>query len=131
MGLQDSGQQFIWVARKSKNNEEDWLPDGLEERMKEKGLIIRGWAPQVMIPEHEAVGEFLTHCGWNSTLEAVSAGLPMAIWPVSAEHFYNEKLIIEVLRIGVAVSAQNWLPLVGDCVKKEAIKKAVTQVKVG
>ncbi|XP_002518722.4 uncharacterized protein LOC8288161 [Ricinus communis] len=131
MGLEDSGQQFIWVVKKSKSNEEDWLPDGFEERMKEKGLIIRGWAPQVMILEHKAVGGFVTHCGWNSTLEAVSAGVPMVTWPVSAEQFYNEKLITEVLRIGVAVGAQKWLKLEGDGVKKEAINKAVTQVMVG
>jgi len=52
-----------------------------------KGLIIRGWAPQVLILDHEAVGGFVTHCGWNSALEGISAGLPMVTWPVFAEQF--------------------------------------------
>ena len=45
--------------------------------MEGKGLIIRGWAPQVLILDHEAVGGFVTHCGWNSILEGVTAGVPM------------------------------------------------------
>ena len=69
MGLEASRQQFIWVVRKVKNDEkeeEDWLPKGFEKSMEGKGLIIRGWAPQVLILDHEAVGGFVNHCGWNS-----------------------------------------------------------------
>ncbi|EEF33057.1 hypothetical protein RCOM_1016890 [Ricinus communis] len=62
---------------------------------------------------------------------SMSAGVPVLAWSVSAEQFYYEKLITKVLRIGVVVGAQKWLRLVGDGVKKEAIKKAVTQVMVG
>jgi hypothetical protein len=61
-----------------------------------KGLIIRGWAPQVLILDHEAVGGFVTHCGWNSTLEGVTAGVPMVTWPMFAEQFFNEKLVTQV-----------------------------------
>ena len=134
VGLEASGQQFIWVVKKSKKNGEDgeeWLPEGFEKRMEGKGLIIRGWAPQVLILEHEAIGAFVTHCGWNSTLEAVSAGLPMVTWPIAAEQFYNEKLITEVLKIGLSVGAKKWARLVGDSVKWDAVEKAVKRVMVG
>lgn len=133
MGLEASGQQFIWVVRKDEeeSKNEDWLPDGFEERIKGKGLIIRGWAPQVMILEHEAVGGFVTHCGWNSTLEGISAGLPLVTWPIFAEQFYNEKLVTDVLKIGVGVGVQQWVRLVGDYIKKEAIEKAVREITVG
>ncbi|KAJ4771325.1 Glycosyltransferase [Rhynchospora pubera] len=57
---------------------------------------IRGWAPQVVILDHPAVGGFLTQCGWNSTLEAITAGVPMITWPMNADQFYNEKLVGEV-----------------------------------
>jgi UDP:flavonoid glycosyltransferase YjiC (YdhE family) len=99
MGLEASGQQFIWVVRKEKNGsggKEEWLPQGFEKRMEGKGLIIRGWAPQVLILDHEAVGGFVTHCGWNSTLEGVTAGVPMVTWPMFAEQFFNEKLVNQV-----------------------------------
>ncbi|XP_028781160.1 scopoletin glucosyltransferase-like [Neltuma alba] len=144
MGLEASGQNFIWVVRESKKDKEEegdrdrdrdqdqgWLPEGFEKRMEGKGLIIRGWAPQVLILDHESTGGFVTHCGWNSTLEGVSAGVPMVTWPVSAEQFYNEKLITEVLRIGVAVGVKKWVPLVGDHIEKEAIVKAVKEITEG
>ncbi|TXG54094.1 hypothetical protein EZV62_019350 [Acer yangbiense] len=131
MGLEASRQDFIWVVRKDKKDEEDWLPEGFEKRMEGKGLIIRGWAPQVLILEHEAVGGFVTHCGWNSTLEGVTAGLPMVTWPVSAEQPFNEKLVTEVLKIGVSVGVQECVRLVGEFVKREAIEKAVKEIMVG
>ncbi|GAV69918.1 UDPGT domain-containing protein [Cephalotus follicularis] len=133
VGLEASGQPFIWVVRRDKNDKgnEDWLPEGFEKRVEGKGLIIRGWAPQVLILDHEATGGFVTHCGWNSTLEAVSAGVPMVTWPVSAEQFYNEKLVTQVLENGVAVGVQRWVRFVGDFVESEKIEKAVKEVMVG
>lgn len=128
LGLEASGQSFIWVVRKDKKGEEeeeDWLPVGFEKKMEGRGLIIRGWAPQLLILDHEAVGGFVTHCGWNSTLEGVSAGVPMVAWPVSADQFYNEKLITQVLKIGVSVGIQQSTMLFGDYIKKEAVEKAV------
>ncbi|KAL4615429.1 hypothetical protein ACB092_07G124100 [Castanea dentata] len=132
MGLEASEQQFIWVVRKGKNEkeEEDWLPKGFEKRMEGKGLIIRGWAPQVLILDHQAVGGFVTHCGWNSTLEGVASGVPMVTWPMAAEQFYNEKLITQVLKIGISVGAQQWTWVV-DGIKREAIEKAMRQILVG
>ncbi|TKY59055.1 Scopoletin glucosyltransferase [Spatholobus suberectus] len=134
MGLEASGQQFIWVVKKSgKDGEkgEEWLPDGFEKRMEGKGLIIRGWAPQVLILEHEAIGAFVTHCGWNSILEAVTAGVPMVTWPIAYEQFFNEKLVTEILKIGVPSGAKKWAAAVGDTVKWEAVEKAVKRIMVG
>ncbi|CAB4290547.1 unnamed protein product [Prunus armeniaca] len=123
LGLKASGKEFIWVVRREKKEKEEWLPEGFEQRMEGKGLIIRGWAPQVLILEHEAIGGFVTHCGWNSILEGVSSGVPMITWPVSAEQFYNEKLVTEILRIGDVKKEAS--------VKRDAIEKAVAQVMVG
>lgn len=118
-GLEASNHSFIWVVgkifqspgtRKENGIEENWLPSGFEERMREsKRGLIRGWAPQLLILEHAAVGGFMTHCGWNSTLESVSAGVPMVTWPITAEQFSNEKLISDVLKIGVKVGSVNWV----------------------
>ncbi|XP_062019577.1 UDP-glucose flavonoid 3-O-glucosyltransferase 7-like [Rosa rugosa] len=133
LALEASRQQFIWVVKKENNDKEEWLPEGFEQRVEGNGLIIRGWAPQLLILQHEAVGAFLTHCGWNSTLEAVCAGIPMITWPVSADQFYNEKLVTQILGIGVAVGVEKWED---DSVKGEAnmkkgtIEKAVTEFMV-
>ncbi|KAJ7967488.1 Glycosyltransferase [Quillaja saponaria] len=130
LGLEALGQQFIWVVRESKNKEE-WLPEEFEKRMEGRGLITRGWAPQLLILDHEAVRGIVTHRGWNSTLEGVSAGVPMVTWPVSSEQFYNEKLVTDVLKVGVSVGVQNCVRLKGDSIKREAIENAVTKIMVG
>ncbi|KAF7810995.1 abscisate beta-glucosyltransferase-like [Senna tora] len=140
--LEACDYSFIWVigkifkSSKHKETEEEetnwFLPDGFEQRMKEsnKGLIIRGWAPQLLILEHSSIGGFMTHCGWNSTLEGVSSGVPMMTWPLSAEQFSNEKLISRVLRVGVEVGSEEWASwdeerrvLVGREKVEEAVKK--------
>ncbi|KAL6209809.1 hypothetical protein ACLB2K_020748 [Fragaria x ananassa] len=117
-GVVNSTNCFVWVAGevfKSENDgqshedEENWLLD-FEKRMREseRGVVIRGWAPQILMLEHKAVGGFVSHCGWNSTLESVCAGVPMITWPLSAEQFSNEKLITDVLGIGVQVGSKEW-----------------------
>ncbi|KDP24999.1 hypothetical protein JCGZ_23982 [Jatropha curcas] len=134
IALEAAGQKFIWVVTRNKNsegNEEEWLAEGFEKKMEGKGLIIRGWAPQVLILEHEAIGAFVTHCGWNSTLEGVTSGKPMVTWPVFAEQFFNEKLVTEVLKIGIGVGAKEIVRLRGDYIKREAIEKAINRVMAG
>jgi UDP-glucosyl transferase 73C len=109
------------------------VEEKFEKRIEGRGLIIRGWAPQVPILSHPAIGGFLTHCGWNSTLEGISAGLPMITWPMFAEQFYNEKLLAQVLRIGVRVGVQACVKRgeeekPGVFVKREDVKKAIEQL---
>ncbi|KAL6221190.1 hypothetical protein ACLB2K_008942 [Fragaria x ananassa] len=117
-GVVNSTNCFVWVVGKvfksenddqSHEDEENWLLD-FEKRMREseRGVVIRGWAPQILMLEHKAVGGFVSHCGWNSTLESVCAGVPMITWPLSAEQFSNEKLITDVLGIGVQVGSKEW-----------------------
>ena len=115
-GLESSTHCFVWVIGKvfkseneSYEDEENWLVD-FEKRMSEsgRGVVIRGWAPQILMLEHKSVGGFVSHCGWNSTLESVCAGVPMITWPLSAEQFSNEKLITDLLGIGVGVGSKEW-----------------------
>lgn len=130
-GLENSGHPFIWVVRKKDGDEyEEVFPDGFEERMKEskKGFIIKGWAPQMVILDHPATGGMVTHCGWNSILEGLNSGLPMITWPLFAEQFFNEKLLVDVLRIGVSVGVKEWRDWGqegGSVVKREEVEKAV------
>ncbi|KAJ6801815.1 UDP-glycosyltransferase 73C5-like [Iris pallida] len=103
--LEASGRPFVWVVKEVEKcaEVEKWMSEGFEERTRARSLIITGWAPQMVILSHGAVGGFVTHCGWNSILEAISPGVPMITWPHFADQFLNEKLVVEVLRIGVAV----------------------------
>eukprot|EP01018_Ginkgo_biloba_P022752 Gb_12767 [translate_table: standard] len=104
-GLEASQWSFIWALKDSPTDlhggEYGVLPEGFEEKMKDKGLIIRGWAPQLPILSHPSVGGFLTHCGWNSTLESVALGVPLITWPMTADQFFNAFLVVEYLKVGV------------------------------
>ncbi|KAK9124075.1 hypothetical protein Sjap_013677 [Stephania japonica] len=137
MALEASKHPFIWVFKGGDQKYEElenWLDmERFEERNKVRGLVIRGWAPQVMILSHRSVGGFLTHCGWNSTLEALAAGAPMLTWPMFAEQFLNEKVIVEVLRVGYRVGVELALDTGEETklellVKKEEIERGVRRL---
>lgn len=126
LGLEASSHPFIIVLKGGAKSAEieKWISDeGIEGRIRERGLLFRGWAPQVAILSHPAVRAFLTHCGWNSTLEGLSAGLPMITWPMFAEQFLNEKVVVEIQGIGVGVGAQG----VGHLGVEEKAENKVTR----
>uniref|UniRef100_A0A0D9VDJ9 Glycosyltransferase N-terminal domain-containing protein n=1 Tax=Leersia perrieri TaxID=77586 RepID=A0A0D9VDJ9_9ORYZ len=78
-GLEDSGKPFLWVVKESESSSPEvrgWM-SAFESRTAGRGLVVRGWAPQLAILSHRAVGGFVTHCGWNSLLEAVAHGVPV------------------------------------------------------
>ncbi|XVE76087.1 hypothetical protein DITRI_Ditri12bG0144800 [Diplodiscus trichospermus] len=141
LGLEASQQPFIWAVKtgdqRANDELEKWFSDHkFEERIKGKGLLIKGWAPQVLILSHPAIRGFLTHCGWNSTIEAVCSGVPMITWPQFSEQFLNEKFIVQILKIGVAVGVE--VPVrwgdeekLGVLVKKEQIEKAIDMLMNG
>ncbi|XP_022766123.1 UDP-glycosyltransferase 73C6-like [Durio zibethinus] len=136
LGLEASNKPFIWVLRGNETSKEveKWIKeDGFEERTKARGLVVLGWAPQVLILSHPAIGGFLTHCGWNSTIEGISAGVPLITLPLFADQFSNEKLVVQILKIGVSLGVEK--PTVGGeeekagyMLKKENIKKAVEKL---
>ncbi|RLN24208.1 UDP-glycosyltransferase 88A1-like [Panicum miliaceum] len=115
-GLESSGHRFLWVVRTPAGSDDPkryWerrgeadlgalLPEGFSERTKDRGLVIRSWAPQVDVLNHPATGAFVTHCGWNSTLEAVAAGVPMLCWPLAAaEQKMNKVFVTDDMGVGV------------------------------
>ncbi|KAH7560507.1 hypothetical protein JRO89_XS10G0032500 [Xanthoceras sorbifolium] len=85
---------------------DEYLPEGFEERNKisRQGLVVHNWAPQVDILSHKSVSAFLSHCGWNSVLEALSHGVPIIGWPMAAKQFYNVKLLEEKMGVCVEVA---------------------------
>ncbi|KAM0872113.1 hypothetical protein ACQ4PT_038935 [Festuca glaucescens] len=106
-GLEDSGKHFLWVVKESETASpevQEWL-QALEERTAGQVLVVRGWAPQLAILSHHAVGGFVTHCGWNSMLESIAHGVPLVMWPQFADQFLSEQLAVDVLGVGVPIVA--------------------------
>lgn len=102
-GLVDSGQRFLWVIRPDSVAGKDWesqIPVELSEGTKQRGYIV-GWAPQEEVLAHSAVGGFLTHSGWNSTLESIYEGVPMICWPFFLDQQVNSRLAEEEWKLGL------------------------------
>lgn len=99
LGLEKCGLPFIWVLRDQPiHNQEDsrlQLPDGYEDRVKNRGVIYKGWVPQTKILSHSSVGGFLTHCGWNSVIEALCFGRVLIMFPVLNDQGLNTRLLQE------------------------------------
>ncbi|CAA7048475.1 unnamed protein product [Microthlaspi erraticum] len=97
LGLEKSMTRFVWVAKT------DPVPDGFEDRVAGRGMVVRGWAPQVVVLNHVAVGGFLSHCGWNSVLEAMASGKMILAWPMEADQFVDARLLVEHMGVAVRV----------------------------
>ncbi|KAF8391758.1 hypothetical protein HHK36_021992 [Tetracentron sinense] len=99
LGLKGSNRYFLWVVRASEQNK---LPSKFAEETSEKGLLVT-WCPQLEVLAHPAVGCFITHCGWNSTLEGLSLGVPMVTMPQWTDQTTNAKFVTEIWKAGVRV----------------------------
>ncbi|GFP81027.1 baicalein 7-o-glucuronosyltransferase [Phtheirospermum japonicum] len=112
VGLENSGHRFLWSVRSppgkhcglAANADPDLdalLPEGFLERTKERGFVIKSWAPQKEVLSHDSVAGFVTHCGRSSILEAVSYGVPMIGWPIYAEQRMNRVFMVEEMKVAL------------------------------
>ncbi|KAJ1290440.1 hypothetical protein BS78_02G243400 [Paspalum vaginatum] len=121
-GLFGCGKRFLWVVRASETSK---IPENFAGKAAERGLIVT-WSPQLEVLAHPAVGCFLTHCGWNSTTEGLSAGVPMVAMPQWSDQPMNAKYIEDVWEVGVRVR-----PDEEGVVRKEEIQRCVREVMDG
>jgi pathogen-inducible salicylic acid glucosyltransferase len=117
--LKNCGRYFIWVVRESEKGK---IPKGFVESSLEKGLIVT-WCQQLEVLAHEAVGCFVTHCGWNSTLEALSLGVPIIAMPIWTDQTTNAKFVVDVWKIGVKGVADE-----KGVVRRETIEDCVKEI---
>ncbi|CAN6199424.1 unnamed protein product [Urochloa humidicola] len=115
-GMKNSGHRFLWVVRAPLRDGERLfhprddadldalLPAGFMANTEGRGLVVKHWAPQVEVLRHRATGAFVTHCGWNSALEGVTAGVPMLCWPMYAEQKMNKVIMVEEAGVGVEMA---------------------------
>ncbi|KAH6777611.1 hypothetical protein C2S51_008923 [Perilla frutescens var. frutescens] len=122
-GLVNSSQRFLWAMRPDSVAGNDGGDRILAELMKgneENGYMVE-WAPQEEVLNHPAVGGFLTHSGWNSTLESIAAGVPMICWPYFGDQMVNSRLVSELWNIGLDIK---------DTCDRLIIEKAVRELMV-
>ncbi|MCL7044704.1 hypothetical protein MKW94_009454 [Papaver nudicaule] len=137
-GLEMSEQKFVWVVKTpsatanasffkhTSKDPFDILPDGYASRISGSGLLVPSWAPQMQILSHCSTGGFLSHCGWNSTLESIVCGIPMITWPLFAEQKMNAIMLVE--DVGVAVRPK---PNENGLIVREEISRVVKTLMAG
>ncbi|KMT15051.1 hypothetical protein BVRB_3g061740 [Beta vulgaris subsp. vulgaris] len=111
VGLEKSGHKFLWVLRSADRIDpftEDsvqrpQLPEGFRDRLQSRGMVVTDWAPQLEVLAHPSTGGFMSHCGWNSCMESISMGVPIAAWPMHSDQPRNTILVTQVLRTGIHV----------------------------
>uniref|UniRef100_A0A7N0RB17 Glycosyltransferase n=1 Tax=Kalanchoe fedtschenkoi TaxID=63787 RepID=A0A7N0RB17_KALFE len=143
LGLESSKQRFIWVSRPPTDEVSeyffsggdgsgalDYLPDGFVARTKGVGLVVPMWAPQAQILAHASIGGFLTHCGWNSTLESVTNGVPMIAWPLYGDQFVIAAILTEDLEVAIRPAARTSSGG-GGAVGREEIRELVVKLMEG
>ncbi|CAN1243056.1 UDP-glycosyltransferase 71A15 [Linum perenne] len=113
--LERTGERFLWSLRRPTgegahlSNPKDYddfgevLPEGFLDRTADVGRVI-GWAPQTAVLAHKATGGFVSHCGSNSMLESLWFGVPMATWPMYADHQLSAFLLVKELGIATEIS---------------------------
>ncbi|KAJ1279690.1 hypothetical protein BS78_04G174000 [Paspalum vaginatum] len=121
-GLAGSGYEFLWIIRPDLvRGETAVLPPEFVESTKGRCLLAI-WCEQEAVLRHEAVGVFLTHSGWNSTTESLSAGVPMLCWPFFAEQQTNCRYACTEWGVGMEV---------GRDVRREALEATIREAMAG
>jgi len=121
-GLANSKLPFLWITRPDVvMNDSVALPQEFFDEIKDRGYIA-SWCIQEQVLSHPSVGVFLTHSGWNSTLESISADVPMICWPFFAEQQTNSRYVCANWEIGMEVNHD---------VKREEITNLVIEMMKG
>ncbi|XP_059628415.1 UDP-glucosyltransferase 29-like [Cornus florida] len=126
-GVELSKVNFIWVVRfpvGEKIRVEEALPEGFLERVRGRGMVVEGWAPQLKILRHSSTGGFVSHCGWGSVMESMKYGVPIIGMPLHIGQPLNSRLMEEV-GVGVEVMRDK-----NGRLKREEIAQVIRKVVV-
>ncbi|THG23496.1 hypothetical protein TEA_011106 [Camellia sinensis var. sinensis] len=120
--MKDYHQTFLWIIRPDLViGDLAVLPPEFMEATKERGLLA-SWCPQEQVFDHPSIGGFLTHSGWNSTLESISSGVPMICWPFFSDQQTNCWHCCTQWGIGMEID---------NDVKKDEVESLVRELMVG
>ncbi|PON40762.1 UDP-glucuronosyl/UDP-glucosyltransferase [Parasponia andersonii] len=126
LGLELTGRPFLWVVRPGFiSNEENssFNPyEFLGNNSKYLGKIV-SWAPQQKVLAHPSIACFVSHCGWNSTMEGLSNGVPFLCWPYFADQNLDKSYICDVWKVGMGFE-----PNVNGIISSEEVKNKVDKL---
>jgi hypothetical protein len=121
-GLANSEKPFLWIIRPDLVvGDLAVLPPEFITKTEDRGMLT-SWCPQEEILKHPSIGGFLTHSGWNSTLESVCVGVPIISWPFFADQQINCRYSCTEWGIGMEID---------NDVKRDDVEKLVRELMEG
>ncbi|KAL0919212.1 hypothetical protein M5K25_011295 [Dendrobium thyrsiflorum] len=123
LGLELIGRPFLWVVRPDITNKSIncTYPSGFKERVANRGRMV-GWSPQQKVLKHPAIACFISHCRWNSTIEAMRNGVPFLCWPYFGDQLFNQRYITNIWKVEVGSKAQDLLEDRDILARSQALK---------
>ena len=120
--LKQIPNKFLWIVRETEQNK---LPNGFIGETSDKGLVL-SWCPQLDVLAHEAIGCFITHCGWNSTIEALSFGVPMLTMSQFLDQIVDAQYVDQVWGVGIKPKEKE-----NSLVTQDEIKQCLEKIMNG
>ncbi|PNX85376.1 cytokinin-O-glucosyltransferase [Trifolium pratense] len=113
---------FLWIVRPDLITSGSFILSSVFQNEISNRGFIASWCPQEKVLNHPSIGGFLTHCGWNSVIESICAGVPMLCWPFCADQPTNCKFICNIWETGIEIDPN---------VKRENLGKSINELMVG
>ncbi len=122
LGFESTGFPFLIALKPPMgcSTIEEALPEGFEERVKERGRVYGGWVEQPLILSHPSVGCFVSHCGFGSMWESLMSDCQIVLVPYLGDQILNTRLLVEEMKVGVEVEKEEngWF-------SRESLSKAI------
>ncbi|XP_061373880.1 gallate 1-beta-glucosyltransferase-like [Gastrolobium bilobum] len=129
-GLLNSKVSFLWVLKPPNEDlglKSHVLPEGFFEETSDRGKMVR-WSPQEEVLAHPSVACFMTHCGWNSSMEALTSGVPMLTFPAWGDQVTNAKFLVDVFGVGIRLG---YSAAEKKLVTRDEVKKCLLEATLG
>ncbi|XP_073311522.1 gallate 1-beta-glucosyltransferase 84A24-like [Primulina huaijiensis] len=129
-GLLSSGVSFLWVLKPpgpESGRPPHVLPEGFMEKAGDQGKIVQ-WSPQEEVLAHRSTACFVTHCGWNSTMEALASGVPVVAFPQWGDQVTDAKFLVDVFKVGIRLCRGE---AEGNIVNREEVERCLREATGG
>ncbi|CAI8604902.1 unnamed protein product [Vicia faba] len=129
-GLLESQVSFLWVLKppsKESGRKAHVLPEGFLEEAGERGKVVK-WCPQEEVLSNPSVGCFMTHCGWNSSMETLTLGVPVLTFPAWGDQVTNAKFLVDVFGVGTRLG---YSQIEDKLVTRDEVKTGLLEAMTG
>nr|DAD21414.1 TPA_asm: hypothetical protein HUJ06_022877 [Nelumbo nucifera] len=128
-GLLKTGLPFLWVVKPPAKEiaTDTGLPAGFMDKAQGKGMVVE-WCPQEQVLAHPSVACFVTHCGWNSSMECLTSGVPVVAFPQWGDQVTNAKFLVDKYGVGSLMGRSD---RDSQLISRETVERCILEVARG